>query len=50
LKRIEARALNDTSVNSVVIPSTVCFVASTAFDPEGQISLLDGSPCPEFER
>jgi hypothetical protein len=50
LKRIEARALNGTSVRSVVIPSTVCFIASNAFHPECQISFLDGSSCPEFER
>jgi serine/threonine protein kinase len=50
LKQIEARALNATSVHSVVIPSTVCFIASNAFDPECRLSLLDGSSCPEFER
>jgi hypothetical protein len=50
LKRIEARALNGTSVRSVVIPSTVCFIASNAFHPECQISFLDGSSCPEFEE
>jgi hypothetical protein len=50
LKRIEPRALGGTSVRSIVIPSTVCFIASNAFDPECQISLLDCSSCPEFER
>jgi hypothetical protein len=34
LKRIEARALNGLSVHSIVIPSTVCFIASAAFQPE----------------
>jgi hypothetical protein len=34
----------------VAIPSIVCFIAANAFDPECQISLLDGSFCPEFER
>jgi hypothetical protein len=50
LKRIEARALFGTSVLSVVISSMVYFIASTAFDPECQISLLDDRSCPEFEQ
>jgi hypothetical protein len=33
-----------------MIPPSVCLIASTAFDPQCQISLLDGSSCPELER
>jgi hypothetical protein len=47
LKRIEAQAFFGTSVPSVVIPSMVCFIASTAFHPECQMSVLDGSSRPE---
>jgi hypothetical protein len=37
-------------VCSVVILSTICFIASNAFDSECQISLPDGNSCREFER
>jgi serine/threonine protein kinase len=37
-------------VRSVVIPSTVCFIAANAFDRVCQISFLDGNSCPEFDR
>jgi hypothetical protein len=50
LKRMEARALDGSSVRLVVILSTICFIASNAFDTECQISLLDGNSCPEFDR
>jgi hypothetical protein len=50
LRRIEAQALNGMSVRSVVIPSSVCLIASNAFHPECQISLFDSSSCLEFER
>jgi hypothetical protein len=35
---IQRRTVNDTSVRSIVILSTVCVIASTAFDPQCQIS------------
>jgi hypothetical protein len=49
LKRIDARALNGTPGPLVVIPSTICFIASTAFDSECPIPRLDHNSCPEFE-
>jgi hypothetical protein len=33
-----------------VIYSTVCFIASNAFDFEYEISLLDDNSCPGFEQ
>jgi hypothetical protein len=50
LKWIEALSLNGRYVHSIVILSTICLIASTAFHHQCQISLLDGSSCPEFER
>jgi hypothetical protein len=32
-----------------MIPSTVLFIASNAFDITSQIRLIDGDSCPEFD-
>jgi hypothetical protein len=50
LKRIDARALQNTSLRSVVIPPTVCYIACNAFPEDCQISVFGCNLCPELDR
>jgi hypothetical protein len=50
LARIESEAFNDSSLQSILIPPTILFIACDAFDIASQIKLLDGDSCPEFDR
>jgi hypothetical protein len=50
LKRIEARALQNTSLRSAVIPPTVCYIACNAFPPDCQFSVFGCNSCPELDR
>jgi hypothetical protein len=50
LIRIESSAFSSSSLRSIVIPSTILFVASDVVYIPLEISLLDGNSCPEFDR
>jgi hypothetical protein len=50
LTRIESGAFSSSSLQSIVIPSTILFIASGAVDHVLQIGFIDGGSCPEFDR
>jgi tRNA A-37 threonylcarbamoyl transferase component Bud32 len=50
LTRIESEAFSFSFLQSILIPSTILFIASDAVDFASQIRLLDGNSCPEFDR
>jgi hypothetical protein len=50
LTRIESETFCKASVQSILIPSTILFIASDAVDVTLQIRLIDGDSCPEFDR
>jgi hypothetical protein len=50
LTRIESEAFDQSSLQSILIPSTISFIASDAVDIASQIRLIDGNSCPEFDR
>jgi hypothetical protein len=50
LNRIESKAFSHSSLQSILIPSTILFIASDAIDIALQIKLIDGNSCPEFDR
>jgi uncharacterized protein YajQ (UPF0234 family) len=50
LARIESKAFSRSSLQSMLIPSTILFIASDAFDIVSQIRLIDGGFCPELDR
>jgi predicted metal-binding protein len=50
LTRIESEAFSFSSLQSILIPSTILFIASDAIDIDSQIWLIDGDSCPEFDR
>jgi serine/threonine protein kinase len=50
LTRIESAAFHESSVECILIPSTILFVASNAVDSNTRIRLFEGVPCPEFDR
>jgi hypothetical protein len=50
LTRIESEAFSSSSLQSILIPSTILFIASDAVDIASQIRLIDGDCCPEFDR
>jgi serine/threonine protein kinase len=50
LTRIESEAFSSSSLQSILIPSTILFIASRAFDTSSLIRLIDGDSCPEFDR
>jgi serine/threonine protein kinase len=50
LTRIESEAFYGLSLDSILIPSTILFIASDAFDTASQIRLIDGDSCPKFDR
>jgi serine/threonine protein kinase len=41
---------HESSLESILIPSTILFIASDAVDNASQVSLIDGNSCPEFNR
>jgi hypothetical protein len=50
LTRIESDAFHGSSLHSILIPATILFIASDAFDVALQIQLVDLDSCPEFDR
>jgi hypothetical protein len=50
LTRIESAAFYNSSLQSILIPPTILFIASDAVDIASQIRLIDGDSCPEFGR
>jgi hypothetical protein len=48
--RIESEAFSFSSLQSIIIPSTILFVASDAVYPSLQISLVDECSCPVLDR
>jgi hypothetical protein len=50
LTRIESGAFHESSIQSILIPSTILFIASDAVDIASQMRLADGYSCPEFDR
>jgi hypothetical protein len=50
LTRIESSAFSSSSLRSILIPSTILFIASDALDIASQITLIEGDSCPEFDR
>jgi hypothetical protein len=50
LTRIESEAFCKSSLQSILIPSTILFVASDVVNIASQIRLVDGNCCPEFDR
>jgi hypothetical protein len=49
LTRIESKAFNESSLQSILLPSTISFVASDAVDPASQILHIDSASCPEID-
>jgi hypothetical protein len=49
LTRIESGAFYDSSLQSILIPSSILFIASDAIDIASQIKLIGWYPYPEFE-
>jgi hypothetical protein len=49
LTRIESGTFSS-SLQSILIPSTILFIASDAVDVDSQIRLTDGNSSPEFDR
>jgi serine/threonine protein kinase len=50
LIRIESFAFTNSLLRSIVIPSTILFLAFDAVNDDQRISLLDGDSCAEFDR
>jgi hypothetical protein len=50
LARIESKAFYKSSLQSILIPSTILFIASDSVNFASQIRLIDGDCCPEFDR
>jgi hypothetical protein len=50
LTRIESEAFDGSSLQSILIPSTILFIASDAVHMASEIRLIDGDSCPEFDR
>jgi hypothetical protein len=50
LTRIESEAFYKSSLQSILIPSTILFIASDAVDIASQIGFIDENSCPEFDR
>jgi serine/threonine protein kinase len=50
LTRIESEAFHKSSLQSILIPSTILFIASDAIDLASQIRLIDGYFSCEFDR
>jgi hypothetical protein len=50
LARIESYTFYGSSLESILIPPTILFIASDAVDLASQIKLSDGNSCPEFDR
>jgi hypothetical protein len=50
LTRIESEAFSSLSLQTILIPSTILFIASDAVDVASEIRLVDGDSCPEFDR
>jgi hypothetical protein len=50
LKRIESKVFYETLLESILIPSTLLFIASDAIQVPSQTFVLDGNSCPEFDR
>jgi hypothetical protein len=50
LTRIESAAFRGSSLQSILIPPTILFIASDAFDIDSQIMMVEGNPCREFDR
>jgi hypothetical protein len=50
LTRIESEVFSKSSLQSILIPSSILFIASDAVDIDSQIRLIDGDSCPEFCR
>jgi hypothetical protein len=49
LTRIESEAFNESSLQSILIPSTILFIASNAVGSRSQIRLIGGDSCPQFD-
>jgi serine/threonine protein kinase len=50
LIRIESEVFYETSLQSILIPSTILFMASDAVKIASQVRLVDGDSCAEFDR
>jgi hypothetical protein len=50
LTRIESYAFGSVSLQSILIPSTILFIAFDAFHITSEIGLVDGDCCPEFDQ
>jgi serine/threonine protein kinase len=50
LTRIESEAFHQSPLQSILIPSTILFIASDAVDIASHIEVIDGYCCPEFDR
>jgi hypothetical protein len=50
LTRIESEAFFYSSLESILIPSTILFISFDAFDPDSQMIFIDGDCCPELDR
>jgi serine/threonine protein kinase len=50
LTQIESEAFYETSLQSILIPSTMLFIASDAVGIPLEIRLIDSDSCPEFDR
>jgi serine/threonine protein kinase len=50
LTRIESDAFYESSLQFILIPSIILFIASDATEITSEIKLIDGDSCPEFAR
>jgi hypothetical protein len=50
LRRIESKAFYGSSLQSILIPPKILFIASDAVRFVSQMILIDGNCCPEFDR
>jgi serine/threonine protein kinase len=50
LTRIESEAFSKSSLQSILIPSAILFIASDAVDIPSQLKVIEGDSCPEFDR
>jgi hypothetical protein len=50
LTRIESEAFSSSSLQSILVPPTILFIASDAIGIASQINLVDRVSCPEFDR
>jgi hypothetical protein len=50
LTRIESRVFSESSLQSILIASSILFIASDAVKIASQTCVIDGDSCPEFDR